>query len=172
MAARMICVLMLLQARQCTWLLEQPSRSVMEYIPEFSYLRMRVQRATTVMGAFNHDSRKGTMLLSCHDWHKALEKELPPVYVPKKAIFDLQGKLRWHDRESRYRNNRENQAYTQEYARAVFEAHREWLKRDDVEFLSEDWEGATYVEAKIPHCQFEDVEADFGISSTKVFWDA
>ncbi len=67
---------------------------------------------------------------------------------------------------------KESQAYTKEYARAVFEAHREWLKRDDVEFLSEDIEGATYVEAQIPHGRFEDVEANFGISSTKLFWDA
>ena len=156
MAARMICTRMLLQARQCTWLLEQPESSVMEYIPEFSYLRMRVQKTKTVMGAFGHHERKGTTLLSCHDWHKALGKGLPPGYVPKKAILDLQGKSRWRHREGRYRYNRENQAYTQEYARAVFEAHREWLKRDDVEFLSEDCEGATYVEAKIPHCQFED----------------
>ena len=62
--------------------------------------------------------------------------------------------------------------YTQEYARAVFAARREWLKRDDVEFLSQDCEGATYVEAKIPHGRFEDVENRFGISSTKLFWDA
>ena len=172
MAARMICVLMLLQARHCTWLLEQPESSVMEYIPQFSYLKMPVQKTKTVMGAFGHDSRKGTMLLSCHDWHKALKKELPPDYVPMRAILGLQGKSRWRHREGRYRYNRENQAYTQEYARAVFEAHREWLKRDDVEFLSEDFEGATYSEAKIPHGRFEDVEANFGISSTKFFWDA
>ena len=155
MAARMICVLMLLQARQCTWLLEQPESSVMEYIPEFSYLRMAVQKAKTFMGAFNHDSRKSTTLLSCHDWHKALEKELPLGFVHKKATW------------------RESQAYTKEYARAVFEAHREWLKRDDVQFLlSEDFEGAPYVEAKIPHGRFEDIEANFDISSTKLFWDA
>ena len=67
---------------------------------------------------------------------------------------------------------RENQAYTKEYARAVFEAHREWLKHDDVEFRSEDLEGATYAEAKVPHGRFEDIEAYFGISSTKLFWDA
>ena len=67
---------------------------------------------------------------------------------------------------------KKSQAYTEEYAQAVFEAHREWLKRDDVEFLSEDFEGATYAEAKIPHGRFEDVVAKFGISSTKLFWDA
>ena len=172
MAARMICVLMLLQARQCTWLLEQPESSVMEYIPQFSYLKMRVQKTKTVMGAFGHDSRKGTMLLSCHDWHKALEKELPPGYVLKKAPLDSQGKSRWLGAKDKDNYIRENHAYTQEYARAVFEAHREWLKRDDVEFLSEDCQGATYAEAKIPHGRFEDIDANFGISSTKLFWDA
>ena len=86
MVARMICVLMLLQARKCTWLLEQPESSVMEYIPQFSCLRMRVQRVRTVMGAFGHDSRKGTILLSCHDWHKALEREVPPGFTPKKMM--------------------------------------------------------------------------------------
>jgi hypothetical protein len=59
MAARMICVLMLLQARGCTWLLEQPESSVMEFIPEFSYLRTCLVKVQTVMGAFNHDLRKG-----------------------------------------------------------------------------------------------------------------
>ena len=82
------------------------------------------------------------------------------------------GKSRWSSRRGRDRYYRENQSYTQEYARAVFEAHREWLKRDDVEFLSENFEGATYAEAKIPHGRFEDIDANFGISSTKLFWDA
>ena len=132
----------------------------------------RVQKTKTVMGAFNHDSRKSTTLLSCHDWHKALGKGLPPGYVPKKAILDLQGKSRWRGGKSKENYYRENQTYTQEYARAVFEAHQEWLKRDDVEFLSEDYEGTTYIEAKIPHSRFEDIEANFGISSTKLFWDA
>ena len=169
MAARMICVLMLLQARHCTWLLEQPESSVMEYIPQFSYLKMRVQKTKTVMGAFGHDWRRGTTLLSCHDWHKALEK-----HTLKKGANHAytKEKSRWSDRKDRARFFRANQAYTKEYARAVFEAHQEWLKRDDVEFLSEDFEGATYAEAKIPHGRFEDVEDNFGISSTKLFWDA
>ena len=120
---------------------------------------MRVQRAKTVMGAFSHESRKPTTLLPCHDWHTVLERHLPFSFAQKKFL-----------RHRRY--CQESQAYTQEYARAVFEAHREWLKRHDVEFLSEDCEGATYVEAKIPHSRFEDVEDSFGVSSTKLFWDA
>ena len=105
MAARMICILMLLQARQCTWLLEQPESSVMEYIPQFSYLKMRVQNTKTVMGVFGHDSRKGTILLSCHGWHKALEKELPPGYVKGIRTWGLSshGKSRWSAKKGRDR---------------------------------------------------------------------
>ena len=173
MAARMICVLMLLQARHCTWLLEQPESSVMEYIPQFSYLKMRVQRTKTVMGAFGHDSRKGTTLLSCHDWHKALEREVPPGFTPKKMMtkrfIDKSGVDRCTGIAGELK---QSQAYTVEYGRAVFGAHQQWLQRDEVEFLSEDVEGATYAEAKIPHGRFEDVEANFGISPTKLFWDA
>ena len=84
----------------------------MEHIPQFSYLKMRVHRANTVMGAFGHDSRKGTTLLSCHDLHKALEKELPPGYVPMKAVFDLQGKSRWRDKEGMVNYYRSNQTKT------------------------------------------------------------
>ena len=84
-------------------------------------------------------------------------------------FIDSQGKWRWRKKSLHLK---QSQAYTKEYAQAVFEAHREWLKRDDVEFLSEDFEGATYAEAKIPHGRFEDVVAKFGISSTKLFWDA
>ena len=171
MAARMICVLMLLQARHCTWLLEQPESSVMEFLPEWSYLLMRVQRVRTVMGAFGHASRKGTTLLSCHDWHKALERDIPPGFVAKKAMTKKFIDKNGIDRCTGIAGDlKESQAYTIEYARAVYEAHRQWLQRDDVEFLSEDIEGATYVEAQIPHGGFEDVEANFGISSTKPFW--
>ena len=89
------------------------------------------------------------------------------------CLVELQGKSRWlRVNGARDRYFRDSQAYTQKFARAVHEANREWLKRDDVEFLSEDCEGATYVEAMIPHGRLEDVEAGFGMSSTKLFWDA
>ena len=174
MAARMICVLMLLQARGCTWLLEQPESSVMEYIPEFSCLRACLKKVRTVMGAFNHDSRKGTTLLSCHDWHTALEKDLPFDFVPKKAMtkkfIDANGIARCTGIPDELK---ESQAYTIEYARAVFEAHRQWLQRDDVvDFSAEDCSISDYKEFIIPHTRFEDVEGAFGISATKVFWDA
>ena len=172
MAARMICVLMLLQARQCTWLLEQPESSVMEYIPEFSYLKMCITKVKTVMGAFNHDSRKGTTLLSCHGWHKVLEKELPPNFSPKKAMttrfIDGNGIPRCTGIAS---DLKESQAYTPEYAQAVYDA---WLQHKHVEFRAEDYGDAhaPYVEAAIPHGRFDEVENAFGISTTKLFWEA
>ena len=67
-------------------MLEQPDSSVMEFIPEFSYLRTCLVKVKTVMGAFKHDLRKCTTLLSCYDWHKALERDLPCDFVPKKAM--------------------------------------------------------------------------------------
>ena len=53
----------------------------------------------------------------------------------------------------------------------MFEAHRQWLQRDIVDFSAKDFKGATYAEALIPHCRFEDVEV-IGISATKLFWEA
>ena len=172
MAARMICVLMLLQARGCTWLLEQPESSVMDVIPEFSYLRTCLVRLKSVMGAFNHDSRKGTTLLSCHDWHKALDRDLPSDVAPNKAIthkfIDANGIVRCTGILDELK---ESQAYTIEYARAVFYAHRQCLQRDVVDLSAVDFKGATYAEASIPHCRWEDIEV-IGISTTKLFWEA
>ena len=160
MAARMICVLMLVQARGCTWLLEQPDSSVMEYITEFSYLKTCLVKVKTVMGAFNHDSRKGTTLLSCHGWHQALARAMTHKFI------DANGRQRCTGIADELK---ESQAYTIEYARAVYDAHRAWRAQGIKTEISADESGAEYVQALIPHCRFEDFEA-IGISTTKPFW--
>ena len=162
---------MLIQARGCTWLPEQPETSVMEFNPEFTYLRTVLVRV--VMGAFNHNLRKGTTLQSCHDWHKALKVDLPSGFIPQRSMvdkyIDLDGIQRCTGIPDELNNS---QACTIEYARAVYDAHRTWLAQDvkSDTLSAEEFDcSAEYVQALILQCHFEGFE-DIGIYVTKPFW--
>ena len=68
MVGRLLIILMVCQSLRVWWLLEQPSSSVMEYLPLFQqFLRMKgvdVRRLYTRMGWFGGPTQKGTFLYS------------------------------------------------------------------------------------------------------------
>ena len=79
----MVLVIMLLLARGCTFLLEQPMTSLMDQCPILKCIGRKLHRFTTSMGSFGAATRKPTWLLSDGEWAHVLSKK-----VPKGVIFE------------------------------------------------------------------------------------
>ena len=68
MVSRVCLLLLLASSRQCKWLLEQPSTSLLSNHPRFRWLasRMEVWRMAFSMGAYGGPTRKQTLLYGNH----------------------------------------------------------------------------------------------------------
>ena len=73
MVARMVLLLLLLQARRCTWLLEQPGTSIMHKYPRFPLVGPFFETRTS-MGCFGAKTLKPTALRSNMEWVQRLAR--------------------------------------------------------------------------------------------------
>ena len=80
MVARMSALLLLLEARGCVWLLEQPATSIMPRHPYLAWVirnTSRIFTVTTSMGAFGAPTRKPTILRGNRWWIERLRRTAP-----------------------------------------------------------------------------------------------
>lgn len=79
MVAKMTLILWLLQAKNCVWVYEQPSSSLLWHHPRMvEYIRKNLAwKIFTWMGGFNADSPKGTVLWSSSYMVRMLARSLP-----------------------------------------------------------------------------------------------
>ena len=101
MVARMSLLLLLLEARGCVWLLEQPATSLMPHHPYLAWMLCRMRgmifSVTTSMGAFGAATRKPTILRGNRWWIERLRRtapRLPESTTTTRTINPVTGRLR------------------------------------------------------------------------------
>ena len=99
MVARMALLLLVLEARGCCWILEQPASSLMAFHPYLSWLfdnHANVFECRTSMGGFGAPTRKPTVLRSNRWWVSRLHRRapaLPESTTTIKSVCPITGRL-------------------------------------------------------------------------------
>ena len=179
MVGRMAAIMMLLGAKKCTWILEQPRTSIMDKceVLEFlqrSHMGLQVLKFNIHMGCFGAPTLKPTWLLSNRLWPKGLERRLTrkqrkQLNSEDVVIKDNDGKVAGGS------GLKETQAYTPEYGIAVFDQWHQSVEEcgDMLQDDSSDSTGSidehSYQESDLGIADLDSVAAFFGISTTVWF---
>ena len=118
------CILMrLLEARRCSWTLEQPSTSLMIQHPRVQF-KFRVN---TWLGMFGARTRKQIYLLSNNSWVSTLHRALDPS-----QSFDSTGVVTKNGTQVNGSSRlKETQAYPDDFGKAYYKAHAAWAGDED-----------------------------------------
>ena len=169
--ARMVAILMLIEALNAVWIVEQPMTSLMHEVPYFRYLPKfsKMVKVHTWMGAYGGRTRKATYLLSGSQFTKRLKRKLPATF-----------RARDNDRTSIQHTSgsdsrkavsggpglKETQAYPVAYGSAVldaWESNQEEATENDAESISD----SDYQEVDFEHAKFHEACDWFGVSDTE-----
>ena len=173
---RMILVIMLLRARGCSWILEQPMTSLMCKVPLWRAVAPaeQIYKTSTWMGAYGAPTRKPTWLLSTEQWTTNLARTLKrdaPLGVEGTTV-KMADTIDGRSRVCGGPRLKESQAYPEEYGKAVHENwwHNYKAHNDgdicDVSDVASSVSDTDYMEISTEHGEIKEACDGLGVRST------